>query len=304
MSEYKQFSITNNGLDIIAEAEQAKTLIFTSIILGDGQLAENDIIKTFTAVKQKRLSVPIAQIKKNEEHPGQVTITGRISNEQVEAGFFLREIGVMAKAGADGEERLFAYAYGGNYVDYMPNKVSPINENFIDISLVTGNASEVTAVIDKTTIYVTRKEFEEELEDHNNDENAHPKLVKRMSELESQVSALQTEVGGLKALYQILAANIGISTLNRKVAISTEEPSDKSIWIKVARADDVHTDSLDNQIVESDSTILTNPEARIVQADNSVIVLRTKTGSADTGTVITPDSETVTSEDVNSIFED
>ena len=213
MSEYSQFAITNNGLNMIAEAEQAKLLTFTRVVLGDGQLSDTDTIKALTALKQERLSVPIAKITKSAEHIGQTTITAHISNDSVETGFYVREIGVMAKVG-DGDEKLFSYAYGGNYVDYMPDKNSPVNINKIDITLVTGNAENITAVVDKT-VYMTHGEVEEAIEAHNSDSSAHPALSAALTEHNSSETAH-------KNLLQ--------------VTVTADKPasmSDRGLWVEI-----------------------------------------------------------------------
>lgn len=213
MSEYSQFAITNNGLDMIAEAEQAKLLTFTRVVLGDGQLSDTDAIQALASLKQEKLSVPIARITKSAEHTGQTTITAHISNDSVETGFYVREIGVMAKVG-DGDEKLFSYAYGGNYVDYMPDKNSPVNINKIDITLVTGNAENITAVVDKT-VYMTHGEVEEAIEAHNSNTSAHPALSAALTEHNSAETAH-------KNLLQVTA------TADKPASMS-----DKGLWVEI-----------------------------------------------------------------------
>ncbi|MBM6701069.1 hypothetical protein H6A05_01835 [Megasphaera elsdenii] len=63
MAKYNDIVVTNNGLDMVAESETAKPLIFTKIQLGDGQLTEVDDIKQFTALKHPCMNGVIHDIE-------------------------------------------------------------------------------------------------------------------------------------------------------------------------------------------------------------------------------------------------
>lgn len=70
-------------------------LSFTRVALGDGQLAANEDILALTAIKNERLSAPIAQFE--EKGNGMFAVQFRVSNQSVETGFWHREIGLMAR---------------------------------------------------------------------------------------------------------------------------------------------------------------------------------------------------------------
>lgn len=86
MAKYNDIVVTNNGLDMIAESETAKPLIFTKIQLGDGQLTEVDDIKQFTALKHPCMNGVIHDIETGTAH-GQATIVSIIDNSTLDKGF-------------------------------------------------------------------------------------------------------------------------------------------------------------------------------------------------------------------------
>ena len=101
-----QFSaciVTNIGKEMIAKSQNGQTLTFTRVALGDGLIDDDDDILSFTKVKNERLSANIA--KWVDKQNGQFQIQFRVSNQEVEIGFWQREIGIMAKIDG-GEEQL------------------------------------------------------------------------------------------------------------------------------------------------------------------------------------------------------
>lgn len=166
MSLYPKSTVTNAGLDLIgASIAEGKALIFTKVVLGDGQLASGASISTMTAVINPLMTIPL---KAGTQESGKVKLRFAVDNSALEAGFFAREVGVFAKVGTDGTEALYAYTNGRNYVDYVPDKSNPLDVQDIDIYCVTGNASTVQVVIDGTA-YVTIAD----LASHNASDSAH-----------------------------------------------------------------------------------------------------------------------------------
>lgn len=202
MAKYQNIVLTNAGLDMIAESQGGTALIFTAIKLGDGNLADNDNIKMFTAMKNPLLSVNISTVK--VESIGQISLTATVNNSTVDTGFFARELGVFAKVGTTGTERLYAYTNAGNYADYMPDKTALIDENMIKITLITANASNVTAVINSSIVFTTIKEVEKEINQHNTDENAHTDI---RAAINAAVNKLDEATVGDISYCQVLKKN-------------------------------------------------------------------------------------------------
>lgn len=214
MAKYNDIVVTNNGLDMIAESETAKPLIFTKIQLGDGQLTEVDDIKQFTALKHPCMNGVIHDIETGTAH-GQATIVSIIDNSTLDKGFFAREVGVFAKVGTDGTEKLYAYTNGGNYVDYMPDKTTPVSENKVVITLVTANAGNIQAIIDKSKIYATRQEVEDDFDTHNVDPNAHANIIKKMQDVIAKLDTVYEKQQNLyKDIFHIGATYISFDKTN------------------------------------------------------------------------------------------
>ena len=144
MAKYPAVITTMAGTNTIAEANASKqALIFTKIVIGAGDIPAS--IPSATALTDKRVELAITKSVKTGD--GQFMVQGLLSNKNLEAGFYAREIGLMAKAGENGQEVLFSYTNGGNYVDYIPDKNTPMDSYTFTITTVVGNAEKVQAVV-------------------------------------------------------------------------------------------------------------------------------------------------------------
>lgn len=165
MAKYPAVITTMAGTNTIAEANASKqALIFTKIVIGAGDMPAS--IPGATALTDKRLELAITKSVKTGD--GQFMVQGLLSNKNLEAGFYAREIGLVAKAGENGQEVLFSYTNGGNYVDYIPDKNTPMDSYTFTITTVIGNAEKVQAIISDNGVASVH-----DLEAHNSDEHAH-----------------------------------------------------------------------------------------------------------------------------------
>ena len=181
MAQFNGLTLTAAGIEMISQSQGAGTaLIFTNFKLGSGQLAENENIKTLNKLKQEMLIAPVHSF--TETANGQVDITAIVNNSEVKNGFFARELGIFAKLGNDGKEKMYAYTNCGNYADYIPDNSTPINEDEIQVSLVIGEAKEVNAIIDTSITYITKLEFQKEMAHHNTSEDAHANIIASLQE--------------------------------------------------------------------------------------------------------------------------
>lgn len=172
MAQYPGITLTNAGLNMIAESQASGTaLIFTDLKIGDGELADGEDIKALTSVKNPMLTAPIQSYKNQGD--GQVKVRFVVSNASLSIGFFARELGIYAKLGDNGAEQLYAYTNAGNLADYISDKSTPIDEQIIDIYIVVANASGVTVVTD-TSVYMTKLDIQE----HNTASDAHADIRK------------------------------------------------------------------------------------------------------------------------------
>ena len=174
MAKYPAVITTMAGTNTIAEANASKqALIFTKIVIGAGDMPAS--IPRATALTDKRLELAITKSVKTGD--GQFMVQGLLSNKNLEAGFYAREIGLMAKAGENGQEVLFSYTNGGNYVDYIPDKNTPMDSYTFTITTVIGNAEKVQAIVSDNGVASVH-----DLEAHNTDEHAHDNRFKAITD--------------------------------------------------------------------------------------------------------------------------
>lgn len=173
MAEYPSIVLTNSGLEMIAESQAGQNLIFTKLKIGDGTLATGESISTLTGVKSPKFDVPIQGF--TNQGNGQVRLRYLVDNSgvAVNQGFFAREVGIYAKIGEAGTERLYAYTNGGNKVDWIPDKNTLLDAQIFDVFVLIGNASNVTVVINGSATYATKLDLTE----HEDDENAHGEII-------------------------------------------------------------------------------------------------------------------------------
>lgn len=198
MAKYPAVITTMAGTNTIAEANASKqALIFTKIVIGAGDMPAS--IPRATALTDKRLELAITKSVKTGD--GQFMVQGLLSNKNLETGFYAREIGLMAKAGENGQEVLFSYTNGGNYVDYIPDKNTPMDSYTFTITTVVGNAEKVQAIISDNGVASVH-----DLEAHNMDPGAHGGLLQN---LKNQLSTHNTDVSAHPAITDAIAKILG-----------------------------------------------------------------------------------------------
>lgn len=173
MAEFPKAILTDAGKQMIARAQMGEKLIFTKGKYGEGQLIANDNVEALTDLKSPKLTLPIQEMSNPKD--GQTTITLLIDRENLQGGFWGRELGLFAKIDEGGTEKLFCYTNAGTQADYIAKTDSVVSE-FIDIDTIVGNVNTLEVVIDKTKVYVTK----EKLEDHENDPEAHGDIWKNL----------------------------------------------------------------------------------------------------------------------------
>ena len=110
MANYPKILMTTRGLSLISEANATnQALIFTKIMLGDGDIGE-DSIRNLTALKNPKMELTLSG--GTNLGNGQFQIRASCSNAGLNTGFFAREVGVYAKVGTSGNEKLIAYTNG------------------------------------------------------------------------------------------------------------------------------------------------------------------------------------------------
>lgn len=196
MANYPKILMTTQGLSLISEANATgQALIFSKVLLGDGNL-EGDSIRSLTQLKGPKLELAVTG--GTNLGSGQFQIRAVCSNASLDAGFFAREVGVYAKVGATGVEKLIAYTNGGNFVDYIPDKSVPIDSQIFKIDIAIGDTESVTVQV-KDETYLIKAEMDE----HNASVSAHEnrfKLFEKVSELGDDIIKKLTLTSAITAV--------------------------------------------------------------------------------------------------------
>ena len=157
MAQFPILRLTRAGQDLASMSQGGGKLIFVRAELGDGQLGEGESIEMLHALKRRVMQLPL-QGYLNEGN-GKARLRFVVDNSSLTAGFFNREIGIVAKM-EGGDEQLYAYTNAGNYADYIPSKDTPIDSEIIDLHILIGNASHVVLQT-QNGAYATKIELEE-----------------------------------------------------------------------------------------------------------------------------------------------
>lgn len=191
MAKFPNITMTSTGLEMLARAASGQTadrFIVTKVKLGDGVSEGN--IRDYTDIISPKKEVTLAAFE--DKGNGTFRYTFTYNNEGVKVGFYHREIGLFAKNGDNGEEKLVGYTNAGNYAGYIDDetRIQPYTRLMINVGVGdTDNASGMVDVGNTVTI--------EMLDEHNNNENAHDNLIKRLfgsasATMESVKTSVQT----------------------------------------------------------------------------------------------------------------
>ena len=178
MSNYNKIIPTLAGSNLLVEAiKSKKPLIFTRIALGDGTLTESESIESLTALKHPMAQNTVQAI--NSRGNGEIDVVATISNASVTSGFYARELGVFAKVGDTGTEKLFAYTNAGAQASYTPAGTS-LDEKLITVTFYIGNDVNVQINLN-SQLYITQAA----LDAHNSATNAHQNAFNKKLDVSS-----------------------------------------------------------------------------------------------------------------------
>lgn len=206
-----QTLITKNGFTMLAKALAGQQLCFTRVAIGDSVKSgstysptDNEILN-LTALYREKKTLPIADV--TAQNNGTAIVKAFLDNTTLSTGFFLREIGVFAKIGS-GTEQLYAYRNLGEYTKYIPGGGgSELWQVFLNIVTVIDQATNITATIDGSSLFVTQAE----LTRHINNTKPHPNTPQLAAEITSSPSFWAT--GSDVQLHPISADNLTVQIL-------------------------------------------------------------------------------------------
>lgn len=160
--------ITDKGLALLAKVTTS-TLTISNMGLGDG---DKEVIGNVKSLSNEILKKQIESIEKNNNS---IVARTTFTNENLQDGLYIREIGIYA---IDPDEGEILYAYtnvNGTDADYFsPGNGTVILREFIEMVIGFGNASKVELTIDPASVFITAselKKLEDEVEKKANKED-------------------------------------------------------------------------------------------------------------------------------------
>lgn len=209
MAKYPKLHTTNKGRELVSMANvQNKAVTYTKAVLGDGSFSGN--IDTLTDIISAKMECPFNSATNIGD--GQFQLDFVVDNGNLQSGFYAREVGIFAKID-NGEEILFAYTNGGNYVDYIPDKSTPIDAQIIEADINIGDAESVTIVRSDST-YLTFKDLQNHdnnadahnvlMTKHNADISSHPAIMAAIAKILGSSSWQENPVDNLKNIKNLL----------------------------------------------------------------------------------------------------
>jgi hypothetical protein len=162
MANFKAMTLTKAGRNVLAAGQTGAPIMFVRVKAGDGILPPDASIADMTDVINWITDLPINSNTVTGD--GMTEIECILSNQNLETGYWFREIGLFA-LDAEGNEVLYAYSNAGDEPDYIPagGGAHAVNIVFTLITVV-DQAENVTAVISENLGFVTFPRLAEELD--------------------------------------------------------------------------------------------------------------------------------------------
>ncbi len=216
---------TNAGRQLQTKGLTGTPIVFTKIGIGDGETG-NQSITELEALINTVIEVDISTARRTDYS---YTVGGSFTNAAMSSGFYWRELGLYAADPDYPDDRskdiLYCYQNAYTLAEYIASAASSIIEKTVRIAAMVGDAENVSATIDSSTVYVTMKELENVLDGYAAAEHGHAI---------SDINGLQTALDDKAPLSH--GTHVTYATAAPKAAgtaaVGTSE--------KVAREDHVH----------------------------------------------------------------
>ncbi|WP_170968136.1 phage tail protein [Halomonas sp. 15WGF] len=158
MANFPGLILTADGRNLQAKAQIGQPLQFLRVALGDGNAPDNP--ESLSALVNERQSLSIHSFELLGD--GTSKLRAIMTNQGLEVGFFVREIGVYARDPDTQQERLYSYSNSAEQSDFLPAEGgATLVEQIFDLVTVIGSAQNVTAVIDDYITIATKADIEE-----------------------------------------------------------------------------------------------------------------------------------------------
>ncbi len=170
MANWNGLVMTDKGIALQSKVQAGEVLNITKLKLGSGTLpAETDIRKLTDLIKPEQ-NLGIGGREPNGDY---CKISATISNVGLEAGYYVRELGVFAQDPDDGEI-LYAYTTDGA-PDYLPAEggSTVISQEF-SVNIAVSDTDKINVEIDPGAL-ATMGYIQLQIDEHNEDASAHEK---------------------------------------------------------------------------------------------------------------------------------
>ncbi|MDK7354975.1 phage tail protein [Peptoniphilus harei] len=153
-----QSFLTKKGMDLMAYCQTGEPLAITKFKIGKGKIDSLGELLVLDDLKDPTLEGAITNVKSNGD--GTATISVVITNDKLEKGFYISEVGLFAEDPRYGEI-LYAAMSTDEHPDFIPagSQNNPGFELRIDFEVVIENASNITLNINRSMTFVTWEQF-------------------------------------------------------------------------------------------------------------------------------------------------
>lgn len=180
--------LTNFGLSVLLKTQQSKTLHFTRIALGDGEIGSSSMLTRKTLISEK-LSVLIDAVRLSDTS---ASIVAQVSNDTLTEGFYFREKGVYCQDPDTQEEGLFVYDNCREDGEYINAKDSAHKVSFyLREHLTFSQTPQITFDASGNPIYVLYDDFNAQ---NNENDTRFTAIEESVSGHETNITQLQSEV--------------------------------------------------------------------------------------------------------------
>lgn len=170
MANWNGLVMTDKGIALQSKVQAGEVLNITKLKLGSGTLPEETDIRKLTDLIKPEQNLGIGGREPNGDY---CKISATISNVGLEAGYYVRELGVFAQDPDDGEI-LYAYTTDGT-PDYLPAEggSTVISQEF-SVNIAVSDTDKINVEIDPGAL-ATMGYVQLQINEHNEDASAHEK---------------------------------------------------------------------------------------------------------------------------------
>ena len=116
---FRNLMLTTSGMILYAKAQQGKLLHLSRVAVGDGLLTGGDSMVNRPGLKSERASFLIDYVHIAASNSAAEILT-TMRNDDLEEGFYFRELGIFAVDPDSGKEQLYLYDNAGQDGEYIP----------------------------------------------------------------------------------------------------------------------------------------------------------------------------------------